>query len=227
MKKSLIPMLMLALSGAAGLNAHADAVTSVNAVGMVKVEIQPGNFAFLTLSLINGEEDPLVADLFNDLPAQSQVFIWNNQNQTYIDVFKHPTLGWFPQNVTIPRGTGFFVKPAGTEVTEIIFSGEVPGSVTHEFTEIPIKPGLNAIGFPYPVEITVEDSLLSEIAENSDQVFIWDNETNSYKNVFRHPSLGWFPQNVTIPVGAAIFLRSNRLNETTYTAQAPYSWPNN
>lgn len=224
--KKLIAITTL-LACAAWVNAQS--VSSVNAAGFVKKSIDGGQFILVhnPFETFDGTTNT-VEDVFDALPVGTTCFVWNSGSQTFSTVQKLADAFWFPQNVALPRGTGVFIQtPPASPTADIFLFGEVPGATSHASTAFNLLQGFNAIGNPYPTDITIEASGLEDATQPGDQVAIWDAGTQSYTFVQKLAPAFWFPQNTVIPAGTAFFLQISNAGGATYTEDVPYTWPNN
>ncbi|MFC1452783.1 hypothetical protein ACFLSJ_05500 [Verrucomicrobiota bacterium] len=182
-------------------------VTSVNAVGIVKrnVEAQKLTFGAFNFDPVNADETagvPLAEVLGDQLTAGNtflradNVIIWDIANQRYITFFKFMDGNWrnsenFGQTATniMYNGDAFWIVSHQGADQEITFSGEVvdiPGK-TNEMT---FAVGLNMFGYPYPAELPLNDTGLYDAANKGttfltgDNVIVWDQANQQYVTYF-------------------------------------------
>jgi hypothetical protein len=202
MKKALIPLMVLALSGAAIHAQESQSVTSVNAVGMVNVEIPASGLAFVGLSFLTSGTtlDAVIGDQLNggmSPVASDNIFVWDPVQLRYRNFWKAEGLGesldgrWYitgtitPADIELQPGSGFWVQNRSSEVQILTLSGEVPS----DSINVNIYPNLTQITFPFPVEMDLNDPnfSLTEIATGgqstgaSDTIIVWNQETQSYR----------------------------------------------
>ncbi len=210
--------MILALSGAAGLHAHAETVTSANAVGMVKVTITSGQLSLVNFPFSLPEDiNYTVSDLFDNLPDGSRVHFWIDQS--WVSESKGRG-NWSPNSTIINRATAMFVDVPASALEssyEIVFSGEVPGS-SDEISEISIEAGLNLISFPYPTQVSIKDA--GFVASNGDAVHFWTG-TSWLSESFGRGS--WSPGTSVINPGQGFFYATG--NNFTWESNKPYIWP--
>jgi hypothetical protein len=107
--------------------------------------------------------------------------------------------------------------------------GEVPGATSNATTTFSLIPGFTSIGFPYPTATTVENSGLTAVTSNLDQVYLFNSATGSYTIVTRRTNPDrWLPADTVVNPGQAFFVkRGSSAPVVSYVATVPYSWPNN
>lgn len=155
MKKTIA---LLTLAIAAWLPAQADEVTSVNAVGIVRVIVNKGELSLLSLPFNTFDEETKVQDIFGDLPNGTRVHFWIDNE--WVTLLKSRG-SWPANNINITRTMGLFVEiPNNAQELqyEIVFSGEVPSSFNAETTVIALDSGLTLSTFPYPTEKTIDEA---------------------------------------------------------------------
>ncbi len=224
MKKTLIPLMALALSGAAGLHAQ-DTVTSVNAVGMVRVDLNRGDFTMVSFPFENsGDGSMTINELFGDsLPSSSIVYSWDVVEQGYITSIFGTRTGWSNGDVEVDRKMGFYIfipTNAPNPDYTITFSGEVPGGVDAEITVIPLLEGFNFVAFPYPVSKQLSETGLDDIVQSGDFVYFWNG--SEWISSSWGTRTGW-TNNFTIDPGQGFFFRTSA--SRNWTQSKPYLWP--
>ena len=218
MKKTWIAILTLALTGAASSLAQAETVTSVNAVGMVRISVNSGqltivNFPFST----DGDTDYSVSELFDNLPNGTRVHFWIDQS--WVTESKGRG-GWSPNTTPITRATAMFIDVPSDEpepTYEVIFSGVVPGS--NEMTSVlPIESGLNLISFPYPTAVSILEAGFTP--GNGDAVHFWTGTSWATESFGRG---SWSPGTTVIQPGQGFFYASG--GNYVWESNKPYLWP--
>ena len=240
MKKTLIPLLALALSGAAGFHAQAqETVTSVNAVGMVMVEINRGEMHLLSVPFDLAQGEMTAEELFGmDLPYGTSIFSWNDSSQTYqSNTFRQGFFGqpdnWSAPTLKYSLGTGFFAKipsNASQESYQIVFSGEVPGGEQYSEVQISLNSGnLYLLGFKYPVSVMVSDSSFGFDPSYGDTIFVWNPglgyQSSTYRQGFFGQPDSWSNPNLTINPGQGFFVKTTQTKEWVATKNDFYFWP--
>lgn len=205
-------------------------VYSQNAVGYVKVTANPGEFVFIQtpFETIDGS-DQTVETILPDVPAGTAVFLWDAAGQTFSTVTKITPTFWNPPNQVVVRGQGMFVQVAASApaAEDIYLLGEVPGATTWATTDTPLVEGFNAVGNPYPTEITIETSGLQAATAPGDSVALWNAATQGYNTVTKITASFWNPPNTTVAPGDAIFVNIGAAAGSTYTETPGYTYPDN
>ncbi|WFB34322.1 hypothetical protein P3T73_09125 [Kiritimatiellota bacterium B12222] len=199
----------LALAFAATSVVQAQEAVYSNVVGMVKKTLMAEKFIFVQYPFIfEDDATPSVEDLLPDVAVGTIVYFWDSGIQEYKTVQKLTPSFWNPPNQNVVRGIGFYVVlPAGATDQDLVLSGEVPDDTEYPETILTLQPGFNAVGNPYPTEITIENSGIQDATNPGDQVAFWDPEQSNFVFVQKLTPTFWNPPNVTIPVGSAVFLQ--------------------
>lgn len=226
MKKTTLAVIAAVFGGTLSLFAQGT-VSSINAAGYIKVDTEPNKFYFVQnpfTKFDNSTTHKISEILGTTLGEGSQVFLWNFASQT----FSISTFGfgqWSPDS-DVERGQGFFVQSRGATDVPMFLHGQVPGATTFATTDTSLSAGFNALGWPYPTAITLEESGISSVMAEGDQVFLWNGATQGYTIVtFGFGQLS--PANVSVPPGSAVFVRLASAGQQTFSAAVPYTWPNN
>ena len=205
-------------------------VYSQNAVGYVKKTINPGEFAYIQNPFvkIDGSGDFTVSEMLPDVPNGTTVLTWDTANQAYVGTTKN-FLGAWPQDPAIARGEAFFVQisAAAPSPVDIYLLGEVPGNTTYASTDIPLVEGFTAVGVPYPVATTIEDSGLNAALPNNSSILLWDVNTQGYLGVTKNFLGAWAPANTMIEPGDGFFVSLPDPAGATYTEVPGYDYPDN
>ncbi len=242
MKNKLIPMLILAITSAAGLTAHAETVNSANAVGMVKVTVPVGTLRMLSIPF-EVDEPVNVTDLFGlSLPYGTTVFVWDSSSQGWnSEVFQQGFLGqsdrWSPGTTVYNRTMGLFIQIPNDQSNDdydIVFSGEVPGASNAPTTELNFQSGFfYLVGFHYPVEVEINSVNFGLTPNYGDTVHIWDptlsGGVGGYTSaVYQQGFLGQqdrWSENVVFSPGQGFFYESRGDNTWTTNSSDFYQWP--
>jgi len=238
MKKTLIPMMILALSGAAGFNALADTVTSVNAVGMVKVEIPSGQFTLMSLPFVVGDEGVSAEALFGVVPYGTTIYYWQSNSwvtETYTQgsVLIGSQDEWSPEfgkeSRKFQRGDGIFVYlPANQETLTVVISGEVPDNNTAQLTTKELSQGFSLIGFGYPVELSISDERIDIQPSYGDSIYVWNNGWQESMYQQGSPLIGsedGWEFDLEITPGGALFYRTSNAKSLSIEKDLLYSFP--
>ena len=216
--KKLLPIIALALASTSpGLLAQEDVVTSVNAVGMVRVDLQRGTLTLLGFPFNSDSEVVQIEELFGGLPNGTNLFIWSNQQW---DAISKGRGVWGQETIELPRGASLFVQipeSSPDEVYEVVISGEVPDSLSNETTTTLTELGLTLVSFPYPVSVNITEAGFSP--EPGDTVFVWSDGWIS--ETFSRGS--WVPGTTIINPGEGIFYKS--ASTKNWDSTKPYLWP--
>ncbi len=214
--------------------ASAQEVLSRNAVGYVKQEINRGEQALLSVNFLSLEDvdgEYTASTLFGDqVPPGSTVYLWNPDGQAYVaeNRFVEP-IGWQPNTNRFRLGDSFFLSIDGAapeESYEVFIMGEVPDATTAPSVTRSIVEGLTAVSYPYPAEITVEDSELNDILPSGATLYYWDIDTQSYSaiNKFVAP-IGWQPAGYVLRPGVGLFIEMDADVLDGWEELIPYTWP--
>ncbi|MCC5851163.1 MAG: hypothetical protein JJU29_23985 [Verrucomicrobia bacterium] len=202
--KRLIPILAAMAMAAPFALTHAESVTSVNAVGMVRISIAPNQLTFVSLPFVTAGSglDEVIGNQLTgggNSGTSDRIIVFNEQTQSYTAYWKVSGTGtsfdgkWHiddevfppnPENANIQTGVGFWVESRNSAAQDLIISGEVPSEVV----EITLPEGLKQIGFPYPVELDVNSPNfdINQVATgagnsgSSDRLIFWNADAQSY-----------------------------------------------
>jgi len=239
-------MTAVVAAGVCGLLAiAADEVTSVNAVGYVKQNLQRGlNLVredFLTIDGADATPEKMIGD---QLPIDTTIYMWNGatyDKSTYMEIeefdpgsggFVVVDTNWNNASLMLDPGAGFWVRipPAAPETTELTLLGEVPNNPT---STIPIGEGLNLVGSPYPVDVKWVDTDLAQQGEIGDILYVWNGATydkSTYMEIeefdpgsggFVVVDTNWNDTNITIKVGQGFFFKK-ATGATDWVETRPY-----
>lgn len=229
MKTLITAMALCATAALLPLQAQ-DTVTSVNAVGMVRISIQPGELQLIQPTFIGENETPLIGEVLGEMPNGTTVYVWDAapSAQVYITEQYSEGFGWFPGTTQIARNQGFFVLlPNTAPETSIVLSGEVPGGEVNETFMTEIVPGLQMIGFPFPTSTPLSETNLSVppssggIVSNGDSIYAWTGNGWSTEQYFE--GFGWFPGTLIFQPGQAYFYLTT--TGKSWNEVKPYVWP--
>ena len=222
---------IIALAALATANAQTP-ISSVNAAGYIKVTVEPSKFYLIQTPFNKFDGSSITLDdVFGAaLPDLSEVYVWFTNNQQF-QVSTFIEGAGFSPNFTLTRGQGLFIKPSdlGSAASyDVFLAGEVPGATSAASTPLTLVNGFNAVGFPYPVSTTLNNSGLNGATEDLDEVYMWNPGNQSYSVFTRFdiPGSEWNgAENTVITPGSALFVKKQ--SGGTFTASVPYSWPNN
>lgn len=224
--------------------ADADPVYSQNAVGYVKVNLEPGQFAILNnvFEQLDPGVDPTPSAVFGDsLPVGTRLYVWNSELQQYntdrfdVQVGPPPTLihttNWVFNTVLLNPGTAFWVHipSSASSDRDVVMMGEVP-TIPDNVTSI--IEGFNMIASAYPADVNWLDTELAQNAQVGDRMYLWNVEDQVYNTSVYSIQVGPPPTliqttnwttNPVIPAGAGFWYRSAA--SKTWAEEKPYSWP--
>ena len=243
--KAIIASSFVMLALVIALPATADqSVFSQNAVGYVKINMEPGQLAMLhnTFEPLDPGVDPTPSAVFgSSLPVGTRLFVWDADSQSYqTDTFREeigppPTLtvttNWAFDVFILDPGTAFWLEiPANTDGdTDVVLLGQVP-----ELSEaqVPIFEGLNMVAYSFPTEVEWTETELAQNASVGDRIFFWNTETGSYNQSIYRVEIGPPPDliettswsfEITIPAGKGFWYQS--ADSKTWSENKPYPWP--
>lgn len=219
-------------------------VLSKNAVGYVKVTVEPGELAIITQPFlpIDPADDPIPSNVFGDsLPVDSRLWVWDGasyQVETYSESTEpfppfNIVTNWFPDAALLEPGAGFWVTipAAAPDAVDVFVMGEVPDVAT---TDVPLIEGLVMVSFPYPAAMKVEDLAMAQDPQLNDRIWIWGLGGGQGYSVVTYSEqtepfppfnvvTNWFPADVEIPPGMGFWYQSGATR--TPTEVKPYTWP--
>jgi hypothetical protein len=200
-------------------------VYSANIVGYVNAVSPVANqYALLANPLDNGTNN--LTSLFPTAPNQTQVELWNGTG------FQLATkqLGNWTTNLTIPVGTGFFIKyPASAGVVTNTFVGNVVVQTPNatlgspsgtNSTALPVTYVLVGSTFPYSGTLTDtgDGSLnLGPALANQSQVEVWTG--TGYQLATKQ--LGNWTTNLSVSVGQGFFVKSKNATNWVQSLTSP------
>lgn len=192
---------------AAGLVASNAQVYSANVVGYANVVLQPnGGYTLIANPLDDGNGNQLTNILSSALPNKSQVLTWNGTG------YNTPITkggGVWPSSVSLPPGTGFFVKTAGTTPITNTFVGSVVVNSGSSVTNA-VGNGYTLVGsaIPYAGDATVDTNInLGNVLANKSQLLSWDPVGQTYTTPVTKGGGAW-PSSFNIAVGQGFFIKT-------------------
>lgn len=232
MKKLLVVLFAASL----GINASAQTnqVLSRNAVGYQRYDIDKGK-----LYMIRGDFLSLTSATFK----ASGIFgsqLPNNTSVYYFDPLAVPQAGYvtdsrslfgvWSTNITFRPGVGFWVKiptTAPSNTYTLFLMGEVPDSLNMGSTNAvrAVYPGLNQLGYSFPVSVAWTNTHLAKISKAGDKVITWDVATTGYLQSVRSLFGAWGGAPTLMPGQAFFYMTTNMLNATNWIEAKPYTWP--
>lgn len=225
MKKAWTTVLVLGLI--ATVVAIGAEVTSVNAVGFTKIDIEPGKLVLVS-PVFESFTDQTVAGIVGDqLPTGSKAYIFDRATGDYLTSTKQKgTTGWDgPGTNMLFRGDALWLKNAGLATESVSMMGEVPydynGGKTSTVYGI---LGVDAVGYAFPTDVVWTNTTLSAAMGSGDRVYIFNEGTggfDSYPKAKGTAPWSSAPAGLTIEAGRAFFVKT--ANSIDWTEVAPYN----
>lgn len=192
---------------AAGVTGASAQVYSQNIVGYVNVVCKGNAFTLVANPLDNGTND--ANSLFAALPNKSTVQIWNGSG------FTAATKGasGFTPNLSVPVGTGLFVKPAqATDYTNTFVGNVAVASGASATNSLP-NGTFVLVGSTIPVGGALNDTgagtlNLAATLPNKSTVQVWDN-SGAGAFVASTKGASGFNPNTAVAVGQGFFIKSS------------------
>lgn len=199
-------------------------ISSGNMIGYVNIPITNGELKLVSVPFtpMNSKDAFKTSEVFRDsLPVQSRVYSWDSVLRdwliaTYAWNSRAGTNVWRP-DVSIKSGQGLLVKlpatPVGTYT--ISFLGSIPVDST---IRVPLAGGYTLIGYPYPVEVNITNTVFGTNAVDQDKILYWENGrwgSVTYAWDKLQEKFTWQPSNIVINIGMGVFYKSGsaRTNE--------------
>jgi len=194
-------------------------VLSQNAVGYIKVAITNSDW-----HLVGSQFDSLeggastIGDLLGtNVPNATQAYIFDASESRYIgEQFVAAFGGWTPGTNHIDRGDGIWVKTPSAH--DFLLMGEVPALATNSMSFL---EGFQIITYPYPVETSLTNSVLNDIAADGDLIYVYDGGYVGYQYISAFG--GWTPNNLILKPGMAFWYKSSAGKD--WKEPKPYDWP--
>jgi len=224
MKRFGIAASVLCLTTALALAQSTSEVTSVNAVGYLRVSVPSNALALVTLDFeYLGDGNFTVTNLIGDQLGTSgdTVFIWDRVAKKY-NIESRGRFGWSPGTNVIRRGDGIWLKNTAVTAKEVVFTGEVPDSNTAPTTTLQNLTAIDAVGYAYPADVAFTNTTLCKNSKNGDTLFLWDVVTQNYV-IYSNGRFGWNPSvdAVTVKMGEAFWFKT--ATPTNWTEAIPYN----
>ena len=100
-------------------------------------------------------------------------------------------------DVPLSYGTSFGVMNNQTGEQDVVIMGAVPLT---PFMDLPIQPGMNYLGYPYPVDdVSWEETALALESPVGSRLFLWDASNGVFRTHTRTGD-GWFPANARLRI---------------------------
>jgi len=161
--------------------------TSVNVVGFQRYSAVTGSLSLVRCDFLPVSSGVLnVSNVFGStLPVGTQLYFWNGsgyQIDTYSEINSGPpfftwSTNWSVGTNEFKPGAAFWVRlpaDAAQSTNDFLIFGEVPGNSRQPSNSVPILPGLNMIGYSYPVDTAWTNTALSQQAVIGDRLYVWN-----------------------------------------------------
>jgi hypothetical protein len=209
-------LLLAAAFAAAGVaTSMAQAVYSVNAVGYVNVNIDPGfNMVSNPLTAADNSIGSLFKNFQGPIPGGLKVFFFDSTTGQFKTILYDDIDNQYlpPEEAarTVTPGNGVFVFNPGTTQLKLTFVGEVPqGPLSN-----PLPKGFSIKASQVPQDAKPDS--IGLVSQGGDKIFRYDKATKQYTTyLFDDIDSVWLPALPVIPVGEAFFL---------FRAQSAGSW---
>ena len=222
--------LMLAFGVTAGIADAQTQVLSQNAVGYVKIEAGQGNLYLLRNDFESVDGEPMsIANVLDDqVPAGSQVILYDEAGQQYLPSIGRTAFGWAPaaSNV-LARGASFFLRIPDNS-PELSYDLFIMGEVPDDDTPLSFVPGLNMAGVPFPASMEWLDTEIAEELPPGSQLILWDPVGQSYVPSIGKTAFGWAgaATGLVIEPGQGFFIRlPDTAGVLSFDELKPYTWP--
>jgi hypothetical protein len=218
---------ILAVSMTAGIVSAQDPVLSRNAVGYIKVQAQEGNLYLLRNDFESVDGTPMtVANVLGtQVPINTVVTLYNEENQVYLPGISRGVFGWPPAaSNLLERGKAFFVRMPPAAGAEIVIMGEVPS----DDESLSLVPGLNMAGFPFPVSQSFTSTVLAAVLPINSTLTTWDAENQVWRAGITKGVFGWSvaANNLVLNPGEGYFVRiPSTSSPIEFNEVKPYVWP--
>jgi hypothetical protein len=226
MKRTALLILAFALVGS--LVFGQTQVLSRNAVGYVKITIPRGSLMMIQTPFesLDGVTSVNIGELIgSNVPNGTTAYFWKQGAQAYGSEGFVSGFGWVPGTQTFIRGQGMFLKiPAGAPSNsyDIFMMGEVPDRFTAPTSQLTFVQGLQMVGYMYPTETPLTNSMLSNIASNGDTLYYW--KTNQQWGSEGYVAgFGWVPGTLVLKPGESYYYKAKGAN--VWSEAKPYTWP--
>jgi hypothetical protein len=200
-------LLIAAVSAAGVATSMAQAVYSVNAVGYVKVNVQPG---FQMIANPLKAADNTVGALLPGVPAGTTVYKFDSATGQY-DIANFIFGSWQNPGITLNPGEGAFIFNPTQANIELTFVGEVEqGALSN-----PLPAGFSVRGSQVP-QAGLISSDLGFPAAAGDAVYQFNPGTQGYEP-FSFIFGSWQPAEPSLAVGESVFVSKAAAGNWTRT----------
>ena len=212
--KALLLAAAVTAAGIAAVQAQSN-VYSVNVVGYYNVVVpgtgaqsNPARYKLTTLQLkANGIASPTLNNSLTNLPAGTQVHIWNQTSGGFGGAIEYLGAGdGWESDASIPYGAGFFIKnPTGADITVTVVGEVMQGNLVNTWTTL-----YNPRGSQVPQGGLITDDL--KFNNVGDQIYSWNNPLPSWNGPNELLGTGptdWELGQRTLAVGEAVMVKGS------------------
>lgn len=194
--------------------ASTNEVTSVNAVGYIKINVEANKLKMIGTQFIDmNTNSPTVKDVLgtNGIPSGTKVYVYNSGYSSESFSFGN----WVPGTNVIDRTMGFWIKCGTT--TNFVLKGEVPAVNK----AVLVKSGLQMISYPFPVGTYFTNTVVGKNAGAGDKAYFY--ETNGTYSSYSFSFGSWVPSTLYLNPGDAIWYKSGASTNKILSETVPYS----
>jgi hypothetical protein len=201
-------LLAVAALTAGVISSEAQNVYSQNIVGYANVVMVGGGGYTLVANPFDDGNGNSISNLLSSLPNKSSVTTWNGSGYNTAIV---KAGGAWGSNISLPPGTGFFVKNgvAASPAVTNTFVGNIVVNVGSSLTNA-VATGYNLVGSPiaYAADATTDTNInLGGVLPNKSQLISWNSGTQLYSTADVKAGGAWgSPFNVS--VGQGFFIKA-------------------
>lgn len=191
-------LILAAAISAAGLaTSMAQTVYSVNTVGYVNLTIGPG-YSIIANPLIGATNT--IPALFAGVPTSTVIYKFVNGSYQ-INTLRPGALGWSDKTMTLVPGEGVFIYNPGAALTNTFVGDVASGNLTNA-----IPQGYSIVSSMVPQGGKLTTDLGYVTGSGIQQVYLFDNASQSYTIKSTLPSGAWNGGEPVINVGQGFFI---------------------
>jgi hypothetical protein len=233
-KTALMVASVCLLSGMVAWSAGPDPVTSVNAVGVAKVEI-PEGFSLIAspFSQVGGSSLTVNEVVGTSVVDGTTLWFFMPESGIYFSyTFSLLDGGWvddggyYAGTNKILRGEGFWIQSLTN--MSLSLAGEVPSANTAPTTTVTLVPGFTLFGFAYPSSTTLTATLN---ATEGDTIWRYSSASGIYSSYTYSPlDGGWVDDggnvaDIKLNMGEGAWYQSLSESNNIWNQVRPYQWP--
>jgi len=230
------------VAGMAMAQSGTNGVNSVNAMGYVALTLKTGDLflatsAFFGMSDVTNTAEVMLGTDTNAIPVGVRLWSWDNVHSKYaveeLASTKAKGVYWARSTNALDYapGLGFWIQmptSGPTNTFRLTLKGEVPSALTSPNSTVPIMPGVNMFGYPYPIDVLWTNTDLAKNAVTSNRLWTWTGKTYSVNEYSYTKAKGqyWTDPSQQLMVGKAYwFERSAGAGVTNWNVTKPYDSP--